>query len=283
MIMKQYIGEFLGNLDAPFAKNTQLCYRGDLNQYFEWAEMNNYDSLNPDILIRWFDYLKTKGVKNSTLHRKRAALRQFFAYCVEEEYISINPALAIKKIKTDKLVKKPIISDQEVIELYKASQDNLRDRTILQVAIDMGLRNSEICDLDISNLDLTNLTVYIKPGKNRVARMMPLTYLAAAFIKKYLDTRNDNNLALFITYLGSRLSRQSFHKLFAKYVKKSKIKSTYTVHSCRWKFGTNLANKGFEIYEIQILMGHLDPESTRRYISRSTRDRSKTYRKYNQD
>jgi site-specific recombinase XerD len=284
MKMERYINEFLGNLDAPFAENTRLTYGMTLHQYFNWVHMNDYDCLSPDTIYKWFDYLRAQGVKPSSLHLKRSALRSFFAYCIEENYVSINPAL---KVKLEKLkpVKRSIMSDQEAFKLCEASQYNLRDRTIIQLMIDAGLRVSEVCRLDIrdADLDLTLPSLHVDPGKNRTDRIIPLTHLAAAFLKNYLDSRTDHYPALFITRLGNRFTRQGMDKLFNYYKNKAKIKSIYTTHSYRRKFATKLANSGFEVYEIAKFMGHLNVDSSVPYINRSRKDRSNSHRNYNQD
>ncbi len=280
--MEKYINEFLGEPDAPFATNTRLTYGAAIKQYLEWTKSNGLDSLSPESVKRLFDHLLTLGVKPSTLSLKRAALRSFFLFCIDEGYVSSNPAQNIK-LKSVPLIKKTIITDLEVIYMCEACKGNLRDRTIIQLMFDTGLRISEICSLNTINVIFDTSKLYIAPGKNRTAREMPLTFESASLIKKYLDTRTDSNPALFITRLGKRFTRQGLHKLFKSYLAKSQIDTIYTSHSCRWRFGTMLANKEFKIEEINILMGHTVLQSTERYINMSDEEYARLQNKYNQD
>lgn len=204
--MEKYISEFLGDPDAPFANNTRLSYGPAIRQYLEWVKNNGMDCSSPESISKWFDYLVIMGAKLSTQQAKRAALRSFFGFLMEEGYISSNPALVVK-LKTVVFEKKPIMTDMEIIQLCEASLDSLRDRTMLQVMLDSGLRVTEICTLNILDVSIEPPSLKIAPSKNRIARQMPLTFESAALIKKYLDTRIDSDPALFITRLGKRFTR----------------------------------------------------------------------------
>lgn len=278
--MERYIITFLGEPHAPFAENTRLVYDSAINQYLQWARINGLDCLSSDSSKAWFDCLSAKGLKLSTIHLKRSALKSFFQFCMDEGYISDNPILGIK-LKPVTIIKKPILTDIEILHLCETCIDNVRDRAIIQLFLDSGLRISEICNLNITDVNNHKPSLKIAPGKNRIEREMPLTYMAAGLINKYLDTRTDRNPALFITRLGNRFTRQGMHKLFKGY--SNQINNEYTPHSCRWHFGTELARRGFKAEEILELMGHQVLKSTDRYINPTEQQDEEFYKRHYQD
>jgi integrase/recombinase XerD len=153
----------------------------------------------------------------------------------------------------------------------------------MQTLLDSGVRITEACALNVVDVTIEPPLIKIAPGKNRTAREIPLTYEAAGLLKQYLDTRTDNYPTLFITRLGKRFTRQGLHKLFTKYLDLVGIKAQYSTHSCRWRFGTRLADNEFELQDIAALLGHSQLQSSRRYVNMSDEKKSQLHKKYNQD
>lgn len=278
--MEKYINEFLGEPDAPFADNTRLAYGTAIKQYLEWVKINKLDCLNAASIKEWFACLSLSGAKINTLHLKRSALRSFFDYCMDEGYITSNPTAPIK-LKPVTITKKPIMTDLEVLKLCEISHNNLRDRAVIQLFVDSGLRISEICNLNIADLNYHSTKTTISPGKNRKQREGVLTYMAAGLIKRYLDSRTDSNPALFINCCGKRFTRQGMHKLFKRY--SLQVNEIYSSHSCRWRFGTKLANEEFKVEEIADLMGHQVLQTTKRYVNLSEEKYSELHKRFNHD
>jgi len=278
--MYSYIQKFKDDPDC-FAANTKYNYCIAIKQYLDWTQDNQLDWLDNKTIKKWFDHLELRGAKLSTLRLKLAALRYFFNFCLEEGFISEIPNLNIE-LEAVVLEKKPIMTDTEVLTLCECTESD-RDRAMIQTMVDTGLRSSELCNLNIADFDLNAPNLKIAPGKNKTARNMPLTYESAALIKKYLGTRTDSDPALFITRLGKRFTRQSLHKLFKKYVRISRIQENYSSHSCRWRFGTKLADNEFKLQEVANLMGHLWLQSAKRYIHKSEDKQAEIHHKFYQD
>lgn len=285
--MDRYFEKY-DNDPVDYADNTKQAYLTAAKQYHAWVKIGNLDWLDPKSIKMWFEYLKVQGLKPNSQHLKFAGLNNFFSYCVDEEYIPYNPAAlaaADDDFKLDKVIfiKKPIMMDDEVINLREATFGSIRDRAIIQTLFDAGIRISEACALDVVDVSLEPPLLKIAPGKNRNARVIPLTYEAAGLIKQYLDTRTDSYPSLFITRLGGRFTRQGLHKLFTQYLDLVGIKAKYSVHSCRWRFGTRLADNEFKLEEIAALLGHLWLQSSKHYVNMSDEIKSQLHKKYNQD
>jgi site-specific recombinase XerD len=128
--MDRYFKEYYDD-PADYAMNTKQAYLIAIKQYHAWVKSCNLDWSDPKSVKKWFDHLKLQGLKPNSQHLKLSGLKNFFSYCVDEEYISYNPAAlaaADDDFKLDQVtfIKKPIMTDTEVIKLCKETFGSIR-------------------------------------------------------------------------------------------------------------------------------------------------------------
>jgi integrase/recombinase XerD len=195
------------------------------------------------------------------------AVKVFFRYLKREGMIPQDPTLHLDTPKLWQLIPE-VLSCEEVERLLAApdqeSPVGARDRAILEVLYASGLRVSEVCSLNIQDLDDTTLRVKGKGGKERV---VPIAEVAVKAVDDYL-TRfrgEQEEEALFLNERGKRMDRQLVWKQIKFYAKKAGIDKRISPHTLRHSFATHLLDNGADLRVIQEMLGHASIATTDRY------------------
>ncbi len=126
----------------------------------------------------------------------RCVLGVFFRWCIKEGYLKINP---IEDIETPRLPKKlpPKLTKQDAMRLlevvynypYKYKFLRHRNQAIFATFLFSGIRKKELLNLKLTDVDLENMSIFIRQGKGNKDRVMPISYRLAEILKKYLTER----------------------------------------------------------------------------------------------
>jgi integrase/recombinase XerD len=178
--------------------------------------------------------------------------------------------------------RKPDPFSQEEIEGMREAANSLFDRMIIEVFYSSGVRISEARDLDWDNIDFQNKRVEVIDGKGGKDRVTLLSTKAVMLLKRYKETREDNNNWIFQSRYKNRMSRSSLYRHIKKMGKKADIGSEghpVKPHRFRHSFASHLINSGVEQDKVQVLMGHSDPATTQIYAQNSQINIEHSYRK----
>ena len=262
-------------LEDGLSKNTLNSYRFDLELFTEWLtkilKKNILDVTKSDIQ-QYLSY-KFPTSKSRSISRLLATLRRLFRYLLRENKIKIDPTLEILSPKIPKSLPKSL--SEEEVELLLNSPNvktisGLRDKAMLELLYACGLRVSELVNILLTELSITDGVIRIT-GKGSKTRLVPMGEEAADWIKKYIDeSRNvflnkKTSKYLFITVRGSSMTRQAFWYLIKKYSIIAQIKKPISPHILRHAFATHLINHGADIRVVQMLLGHSDISTTQIY------------------
>lgn len=235
--------------------------------------------------------LKSESLASYSLNRMLSALRSYLKYLIEMDYPVSIPPEAIKLVKTEK--KHPKVAEfEDLVKLIESPMTlekdylvGLRNRTILEVLFSTGMRISELCSLNRSDIDKTG-RIFVM-GKGKKERFVYLTPRAQNMLERYLSTRTDGAKALFIPYGGPN-SKSSLKRISANYIQmkikeyreKLGINVPTSAHSLRHGFATYLAESGASPVAIQILLGHESLDTTTRYVHASDKFAEETHRRF---
>ena len=229
------------------------------------------------------------GMKKTTQNYYMIALRMFLKYLVSRE----TPSLAPEKVELAKTAQRDLdlISQVELERLMAAPSGSdlrsLRDRALLELLFSTGLRVSELCSLNIDDVDLTQDEFSIR-GKGDKVRLVFLSDNAKASLSTYLKARKDMEEALFVAISGrgrptkgkaevtpvsgqggretpDRLNQRAVQRLIKHYAKKAGITKRVTPHIIRHSFATDLLRNGADIRSVQALLGHANITTTQIY------------------
>jgi len=302
----EHVRDFLEYLDIEkgLSNKSQETYARFLKKFIKWLEINNLTSLLPHELteehIRKYRVFlsqtinkKTKEpLKRSTQNYYLIALRNLLNYFTDRDILSL-PAEKIKlpKLKTEDRVIKFLTLDQikKLLETPETSNiPGLRDRAILETLFSTGLRVAELVSLNREQIKITPETKELEVvviGKGNRPRPVYFSQRAVKWLKKYLETRQDKEKALFINYKGpktasKRLSSRSVENIVKKYAILSGIPIFTSPHTLRHSFATDLLMQGVDLRTIQEFLGHKNIGTTQIYAHLTSRKLRETHRKF---
>lgn len=219
----------------------------------------------------------------TVLHAVKA-LRSFFRYLVRRGDVLLDPTLDLKGPRVPKTLPRNIPTSRQMKRLLQAPDATTalgkRDRAILELLYSTGLRNAELCGLQVGDVDLQSRTVFVRHGKGDKERLVPLGKKAVEAITAYVGVYGELSagrslgpeLPLFLTKAGARVEAHVLEKQLRRYVKLARLDPSTTPHSLRHACATHLLKGGADIRQIQSLLGHSSLEATQIYTKVETSD-----------
>ena len=189
-----------------------------------------------------------------------------------------NPIVDIEVPKLEKklpvrLTKQSALRLLEVVYNYPYNNKFLRSRNhaIFATFIFAGLRKQELLNLKFADVDIENLTLFVRQGKGNKDRIVPISYTLAQSLKRYTDERKRLNKTCPEFFASLTLNRgysnDGLKRLVAQMSEASGI--TFSVHKLRHTFATLMLEGGCDIYSLSRMMGHSDIKTTTIYLSAS--------------
>jgi len=200
--MPDYIKMFIS------AKRLEGLSKESLKYYSMILGYMNEDIKKPSLEITTDDlrswlatYHKKKSPSKVTLNNMRRVLSSYFGWLENEDYISKSPVRRIHNIKTDKIIKKTL-SEKDIDALREACT-NIRDKAIIDFLYSTGVRISELVRLNRSDINFAERECVVF-GKGNKERIVYFDELTSENLTNYLETRKDDNPALFVSEHGGR-------------------------------------------------------------------------------
>ena len=252
------------------AKRIEGCSERTLN-YYETTIKTMVDKLSKKVnSIETEDlrnYLSEYQAKNNcskvTIDNVRRILSSFFAWLEDEDYIMKSPVRRIHKVKATQTVKETY-TDEELEEMRDACIE-IRDLAMVDFLASTGVRVGELVNLDRADIDMQERSCVVlgKGGKEREVYFDARTKI---HLQNYLNTRTDNNPALFVSLLRpyDRLKISGVEIRLRELGKRINIKKIHP-HKFRRTMATKAIDKGMPIEQVQVLLGHRKIDTTLQY------------------
>ena len=220
----------------------------------------------------------SKILKPSSLAHRVRSMKSLLRWSYEEGLISINPAAKIKEPKVGKRIPK-FLTEREIEHLREACYSPL-EKTLFEFMFSTGCRIGEIVTLDKNNINWSNHSAIVR-GKGDKEREIYFNIRCDIWLKRYIESRNDNDAAIFVTERHPhRMSKAQMRYIIKRISKRSGINKEIYPHQLRHSYATHLLNNGAPIEVIQSLMGYEKSETTRIYAELSGQLRKEFYQKY---
>ena len=220
-----------------------------------------------DIRIYLYKYQKEHGISNRTLDCRRTILCSYFAWMTSEEYLDKNPAINIQPIKYERKYKKPM--SQLELEKIRLACKTKREKAIVEMLYSTGCRVSELERLNIEDVNFELKEVYLY-GKGDKHRTSYLNAKAEVALKDYLNTRTDDNPALFVYERKpyNRFKKSGIELMIRKIMERTSDVSIHvTPHVFRHTTASVALDRGMNIVDVSKLLGHAKVETTMEYIT----------------
>ena len=273
--------------EKQYSKHTLDAYKRDLKQFSKWLKDKGCDDLlKADSLhIRnWVSSLHRQGIGGKTLQRKLSSLRSFYQFLVRKQMLKNNPANDIRAPKTGR--KLPDTLDTEALtQLLEIQGDSIlaiRDRAIMELFYSSGLRLSELVNLDLNSVDLTENIVHAI-GKGNKARLLPIGRKAVEAIQGWISRRIElakiEEGALFVSNRGTRISTRSVQQRLNYWRQKQGLEQHIHPHKLRHSFASHILESSGDLRAVQELLGHADISTTQIYTHLDFQHLAKVYDK----
>jgi len=279
-MMYKELDEFITYLTGEAGKSNNTCqsYRRDIRQFLDWLyseyPIKSLNEIASEHITVYEQELKEQDRSPATISRLVASLKAFFGYGVRMGWLSQDPSVRLKSPKVIK--KKPmILTDSEILKLLSQpdpeTSKGVRDKAMLELLSDTGLRVSELISLKLSDVDLTKRRLNVPGGRNRTVNY---DRRISKYLDKYVQETRKNLLAgkedsgsLFMNVSGEEMSRQGFWKIIKKYGDMAGIEKDLTPHTLRHSFAAHAIKSGKDIRDVQKVLGHSDISTTNGYIN----------------
>lgn len=222
---------------------------------------------------------RSRDLKQTTLATEISVLKSFFGWLFNEEYITKNPMTKIKSPKKEKRLRKSL--NVEELERLRDACKTIRERAILEFLFSTGCRLSELTATNIKDIDWNTQSLHVI-GKGNKERVVYFSPKAKIYLQKYLQTRTDNNPALFIASKKpyGRLGNRSIEREINKIAIRAGFDKAVFPHLLRHTMATLALQSGATLTTIQRLLGHEDPGTTEIYAEISDENVKDEYRKH---
>lgn len=267
------------------AKRVEGCSDKTLH-YYEASITNALNSIQKPVRQITTDdlrlYLDTYQQRNNagkvTIDNIRRVLSSFFSWLEDEDYILKSPVRRIHKVKTGKTVKETY--SDEALEIMRDYAENIRDLAIIDLLASTGMRVGELVQLNRDDIDFENRECIVF-GKGDKERKVYFDARAKIHLQNYVNSRSDDNPALFVTLLQpfNRLKISGVEIRLRELGRKLNIPKVHP-HKFRRTLATMAIDKGMPIEQVQHLLGHQSIDTTMVYAQVNQSNVKNSHRKY---
>ena len=267
------------------AKRVEGCSEKTV-KYYDSTIRNAVDKIEKDVTqistddLRLYldDYQVTSKISKVTVDNIRRILSSFFSWLEDEDYIVKSPVRRIHKVKSCKTVKETYTDED--LELMRDECDGIRDLAIIDILASTGMRVGELVKLNKKDIDFQNRECIVL-GKGNKQRKVYFDARTKLHLQKYIDSRTDDNEALFVSLQKphNRLQISGVEIRLRELGAKLNIDKVHP-HRFRRTLATAAIDKGMPIEQVQKLLGHQSIDTTLQYSMVSQNNVKDSHRKY---
>ena len=285
------IDSFLDYLryERNYSNYTIEAYSKDLRQFEEYVKLNKESVFVPgdvdaDLVRSWIVSLMDEKISPVSVNRKLSSLKSFFKFLMKQGSISVNPLRLITGPKT----KKPLpyfVRDKEMELLldgdgFDEDFEGVRDRLILEMLYDTGIRRSELIGIQDSDVDFGAMQIRVT-GKRNKQRLIPFAEGLKNLIQAYTEVRNrevgSESGWFFVRKNGEQLSAGIVYTIVKKKLSEIPTLAKRSPHVLRHSFATSMLNNGAELNAVKEMLGHSSLASTSVYTHTTFEELKKVY------
>lgn len=272
-------------VERRLSSHTLTAYLKDLEQFLDFAVLeteNELKELNHQVVRSWVVDLINSGANNRSVNRKLSSLRTFFKWALKEGLITINPMLRVKGPKQGKrlpeFVKKEELDLDKVEPLFTKDWSGTRDRLMIELFYQTGIRLSELIELKKSSVEGGTIKVLGKRNKERLIPIPPVLEKELNLLCES-DANQESNLPfIFLTDKGNKLYPKFVYRKINYYLSVLTNLQKKSPHVLRHTFATHMLNNGAGLETLKEVLGHANLSATQVYTHNSFDELNKIYK-----
>ena len=294
--MNKPTADFLDHLqyERNYSPATINSYKRDIEKFFAFLleEDTNMDEVDQIVIRNFLSKELASGVSKRSCKRRLCALKHFYKFLRQENYISDDPFVFVQSPKTEKRFPRVLYKEQvlEILNENRKRTDGLalRDQAILSILYYSGLRASELCNLTVQDVSLKQRLIRVQHGKGNKERLVPINDICRKDIEAYLKMTRSGLLArtkeqkpnLILNNQGNPLTVRGLEYILDTIEKKTGTFVDLHPHILRHSFATHLLENGADLRVIQELLGHESINATQVYTHVTEEAMQKSYSDY---
>lgn len=271
-------------IEKKLSNNTKEAYLNDLLSFDDYNNHKPAKKVSSDNITSFIDHLSDIGEKDKSVARKIVSIRTFFDYLMMRKKIDTNPCERISSPKLKKSL--PVTLNEEevsmLLEFTPTCAREYRNKAMIELMYACGLRVSELVNLEINDINLSDNYVRIF-GKGKKERIVPMAEVTCDILKNYITVYRQSLMKgyltdkVFISSYGKGITRQGFFKILKSIAKERGIKKNFSPHTLRHSFATHLLEHGADLRSIGEMLGHENIKTTQIYTHLSNNKKRKDY------
>lgn len=273
-----------------YAPSTLRNWRANLTRFASWCaerDVLTVQAVTRDLVERYqrslYRYRRPNGARLSlaSQHGHLVVVRSFFAWLVRRGELALSPAAALELPRLGRRLPRSVLSIAQVAQVLALpdvrTPVGLRDRAMMEVLYSTGLRRLELVRLRLYDLDSQTRTVFVREGKGRRDRVVPIGARATLWVETYLDksrpmlAESAAEKALFVSIRGGALSADHLSDTVRRYVRAAGVAEQGSCHLFRHAMATQMLDGGADIRHVQAMLGHATLSTTQVYTQVSVR------------
>jgi len=256
--------------ELGLARETLSAYMRDAQEFLDFIGVQK---LTPQSIENFISHLRLRGRKSNTRHRKYMSVRCFCHHLISLGILDSHLLDSLDSVPINR--RTPDALDDEAVDILVSTvgkrvpicrTTNIRrDVAIILTLYHSGLRASELCNLNLGDINITKRQIRVS-GKGGCDRIVPTTQRCVEAIQSYLDfDRHSDTNAIFVKSDGQRITRRAISDMLTSLSRRAGVKHT-TAHMLRRSCATSLMNRGVDLELIQSLLGHQNLSTTQAYL-----------------
>lgn len=279
------------SLEKKCSPHTLKAYQANIEAFevfiTEQGSLEMIEEVSYGEIRAWIVSLIQSGNTPRTVNRKLSALRSYYKFLLRIGSIPVSPLKEHKALKTDTKVALPF--SQEEIQLLLAADffpeeyTGVLQRTVIQLLYYTGIRRSELIDLKVQDVDLSEGLMKVL-GKRNKERLLPLLPEIKTQLTQLLEQQKQHQISresehFFVNSRGKKLSEAFVYETVKTYLSKVSTKTKRSPHVLRHSFATHLLDQGADLNAIKDLLGHSSIAATQHYTHSSMKKIQDIYKK----
>ena len=276
--METHFHDFLTMLrvERNVSIHTMDAYKRDINQYLMYLgdlDIKNLSDVKSTHIRDYIRVLSDGGMAPASISRIISSIRTYYRFLSSENILDENPVLLINNPKLPKKLP-DVLSEKEISlvinAIQKSSQFYQRDKAIIELLYSCGIRVTELCNLEMSNLFIDEDLIRVM-GKGNKERLLPLGVRSKKYLDDYIKHSRNSHIKksgssfVFVSRNGNQLTRAMINIILNKWTQVSGLKKSVSPHKLRHSFATHLLEGGADLRFVQALLGHSDISTTQIY------------------
>lgn len=263
-------------VEKRYSEHTVIAYKNDVNQFIEFSDIKeayDFKEVNSMLIRSWMVDLIENAIENKSVNRKLSSLRTFFRWLKKESLIELNPLLKVTGPKNSKrlpsFAKETELLSQNIKSYFSDDFEGIRDRLILEIFYQTGVRLSELIGLKEKDVQGNCIKVL---GKRNKERIIPISNDLHLLIEKFQNQKRTlgiNSDYFFVLINGNKLYSKFVYRKINTYLGNATSLDKCSPHVLRHTFATHMLNNGAGLETLKELLGHANLSATQVYTHNS--------------